>query len=195
MRLSPRHGSAIKLSWQISQPQAWQIGFYCGLSQEAKEHIDALAGGTFFTLNTEEARALFEKLSTRERESEEHGLKENSRTVKIDPITRKFQGMALTQPAASEMHQAEQEILAHPSDGKKMPMSRMSSDAILDKLRNRLSGPARPTVPCILGPFKVHHVLCDWGASMNILPKMVYGCLDEDPLVPTLINYDWQTPL
>jgi hypothetical protein len=30
-------------------------GFYYGLSQEAKEHIDALAGGTFFMLNTEKA--------------------------------------------------------------------------------------------------------------------------------------------
>jgi hypothetical protein len=77
------------------------------LSQEAKEHIYALAGGTFFMLNTEEARALFEKLSASKRESEEHVLKENSRTVKLDLLTRKFQGMALTQPAASEMHQAE----------------------------------------------------------------------------------------
>jgi hypothetical protein len=93
--------------------------------------------------------------------------------------------MALTQPAVSEMHQAEQEILAQPSDGNKMPMSRISSDAILSKLQNRLSGPALPIVPCILGPFKVHHVFYDWGASMNILPKMVYDCLDEDPLVPT----------
>jgi hypothetical protein len=83
------------------------------------------------------------------------------------------------------MHQVEKEILPQPSDGKKMPMSRICSDAILDKLRNRLSGPALPTVPCILGPFKVHHVLCNWGPSMNILPKMAYGCLDEDPLVPT----------
>jgi hypothetical protein len=64
-------------------------------------------------------------------------------------------------------------------------MSRISSDAILNKLQNRLSELAFPTVPCILGPFKVHHVLCDWGASMNILPKMVYDSLDEDPLVPT----------
>jgi hypothetical protein len=64
-------------------------------------------------------------------------------------------------------------------------MSRMSSNAILDKLRNRLSGPALPIVPCILGPFKVHHVLGEWGASMDILPKMVYGYLGEDPLVPT----------
>jgi hypothetical protein len=112
-------------------------------------------------LNAEEARALFKKLSASERESEEHGLKENSRTVEIVPLTRKFQGMALTQPALSETHQAEQEILAQPSDRKKMPMSRISSDAILDKLRNRLSGPVLPTVPCILRPFKVHHALYD----------------------------------
>jgi hypothetical protein len=93
--------------------------------------------------------------------------------------------MAITQPAASETHQAEQEILAQSSDEKKMPMSRISSDANLNKLQNRLSGPALPIVPCILEPFKVHHTLCDWGASMNILPKMVYDCLAEDPFVPT----------
>jgi hypothetical protein len=48
-----------------------------------------------------------------------------------------------------------------------------------------LSGLAHPMVHCILGPFKVHHALCNWGASMNILPKMVYDYLDEYPLVPT----------
>jgi hypothetical protein len=165
--------------WEFTQE------FYCGLSQEAKEHIDTLAGGTFFMLNAEEARALFKKHSSSKRESEEHGLKENSHTIKIDLLTRKFQGIALTQPAASETHPAEQEILAQPSDRKKMPMSKISNDAILDKLRHRLSKLALPTVPCILGPFKVHHVLCDWGASMIILPKIVYDCLDEDSLVPT----------
>jgi hypothetical protein len=154
------------------------------LSQEAKEHIDTLARGTFFMLNTEEARALFEKLSAKERESDEHGLKENSCTVEIDPLTKKFQGMALTQPIASEMHQEEQEILAQPSNMKKMPMPRISSEAILDKLQNRLR-PALLTVPCILGPFKVDHALCDWVASMNILPKMVYDSFEKDPLVST----------
>jgi hypothetical protein len=63
-------------------------------------------------LNANEAQALFEKISAGERESEEHGLKENSCTVEIDLLTLKFQGMTLTQPAASETHQAEQEILA-----------------------------------------------------------------------------------
>jgi hypothetical protein len=74
----------------------------------------------------------------------------------------------------SEMHQAKYEILEQPFDRKKMPMPSISSDAILDKLRNRLSRLALLTVPCFLGRFKVHHALYDWGASMNILPKMVY---------------------
>jgi hypothetical protein len=87
--------------WKFTQ------GFHCGLSQEAKEHIDTLAGGTFFMLNAEEARALFEKLSASKRESEEYGLKENSRTVEIDPLIRKFLGTALTQPVASKMYQVE----------------------------------------------------------------------------------------
>jgi hypothetical protein len=165
--------------WEFTQ------GIYRGLSQEAKEHIDTLAGGTFFMLNAEEARALFDKLFASERESEGHDLKENSCIVEIDPLTRKFPGMSLTEPVASEMHQVEQEILAQPFYGNKMHKSRINSDAILDKLQNKLSGPALPAVPCILGPFKVHHALYDWGANMNILPKMVYDCLDKDPLVPT----------
>jgi hypothetical protein len=93
--------------------------------------------------------------------------------------------MALTQPAVCETHQVEQEIQGQPFNGKKMPISRISSDAILNKFRNRLSGPTLPTDPCILGSFKVYHALCDWGDSMNVLPKMIYDYLDEDPLVPT----------
>jgi hypothetical protein len=41
-------------------------------------------------LNTEEVWAIFEKLSPSEWESEEHGLKENSCIIKIDPLTMKF---------------------------------------------------------------------------------------------------------
>jgi hypothetical protein len=144
-----------------------------------------LAGGTFFLLKTQDARALFEKINTSERESEEFNAKENSRATKIDPLTQKFWGLALNHTSVSEEHQAEHEFQAQPSDGKKSPKSRISSDAILDKLWNRLSGLALATIPCILGHFKVHHALCNWGAITNILPKMVYDCLDEDPLVPT----------
>jgi hypothetical protein len=92
------HGLMTNLPTASMEDWEFTQGFYCRLSQDAKEHIDTLAGGTFFILNAKEARALFEKHSTTLRESEEHGLKENCRTVEIDPLTRKFQGMDLTQP-------------------------------------------------------------------------------------------------
>jgi translation elongation factor EF-G len=101
------HGLMIDLPTVGMEDWEFTQGFYCGLSQEAKEHIDTLARATFFMLNAEEARALFEKLSASERESEEHGSKKNSRTVEIDPITNKFQSMAFTQPAVGETRQAE----------------------------------------------------------------------------------------
>jgi hypothetical protein len=100
------HGSMIDLPTTGMEGWEFTQGFYYGLSQEAKEHIDALAGGTFFMLNAEEVQALFEKLSTSGRESEEHGLKGNSHTVEIDPLTRMFHGIALSHPAASETHHA-----------------------------------------------------------------------------------------
>jgi hypothetical protein len=64
----------------VARMQDWNFtqGFYYGLSQEAKEHIDNLARGTFFLLKTQEAQALFEKITAIERESEEYDAKENS---------------------------------------------------------------------------------------------------------------------
>jgi hypothetical protein len=81
-------------------------GFYYGLSQEAKEHIDNLARGTFFLLKTQEARALFEKITASERESE-YDAKENSRATKIDPQTQKFWSLALNLTLASEEQRVE----------------------------------------------------------------------------------------
>jgi hypothetical protein len=59
------------------------------------------------TTGMEDGSTLFEKLSTGKRESEVYGLKKNSHTFEIDPLTRKIQGMALTQPVTSETYQAE----------------------------------------------------------------------------------------
>jgi hypothetical protein len=58
----------------VTRMKDWDFtqGFYYGLSQEAKEHIDNLIGDTFFLLKTQEAQALFEKITASERESEEY---------------------------------------------------------------------------------------------------------------------------
>jgi hypothetical protein len=86
------HSQGFMMDLPTTGMEDWEFtqGFYCVLSQEAKEHIDALAGGIFFMVNAEKARPLFEKLSASKRESEMYGLKEDSHIAKIDPLTRKF---------------------------------------------------------------------------------------------------------
>jgi hypothetical protein len=82
----------LKADLPVAGMEDWDFtqGFYYGLSQEAKEHIDNLAGGTFFLLKTQEVRSLFKKITASARESEEYDSKENSRATKIDPLTQKF---------------------------------------------------------------------------------------------------------
>jgi hypothetical protein len=80
---------------QTTQLPEWKIGIFTQgfcyeLFQEAKEHIGNLARGTFFLLKTQDNRALFEKITISERESEEYDAKENSRVTKIDSLTQKF---------------------------------------------------------------------------------------------------------
>jgi hypothetical protein len=79
----------------VAEMEDWDFtqGFYYGLSQEAKEHIYNLVGGPFFLLKTQEAQALFEKITANRRESEEYDAKENSRATKIDPLTQMFRGL------------------------------------------------------------------------------------------------------
>jgi hypothetical protein len=62
-------------------------------------------------------------------------------------------------------------------------MSEVSSKAVLCQLWSLLGEAKVPTIQSIIGPFKVHYAPCDWGASMNIIPKMVGDCPDEDPVI------------
>jgi hypothetical protein len=83
------HGFMTDLPTACMEYWEFNLGFYCGLSQEAKEHIDALAGGTFM-LNAEKVRALFEKLSGSKMESEEYGLKKIPSLSKLIPSQGSF---------------------------------------------------------------------------------------------------------
>jgi hypothetical protein len=49
------HGLMTNLPTTGMKDWEFTLGFYCGMSQEAKERIDTLAEGTFFMLNAEEA--------------------------------------------------------------------------------------------------------------------------------------------
>ncbi len=88
----PHHGME---EWFIIQ------GFYHGLIRSAREHIDAVAGGSFFALSIEQARKLVEKMAsnqswneerTQTRTREVHQLEEvDMLTVKIDLLMKKLE--------------------------------------------------------------------------------------------------------
>jgi hypothetical protein len=87
--------------------EEWFIiqSFYHGLIRSAREHIDAAAGGSFFTLSIEEARKLVEKMASNQRWDEErtqtrtrmvHQLEEvDMLTAKIDLLMKKLENPGL----------------------------------------------------------------------------------------------------
>jgi hypothetical protein len=43
----------------------------------------------------------------------------------------------------------------------------------------------RPIIPIAIGPRIFEEALCDYGASINIMPKVIYGKIHGDPLLYT----------
>jgi hypothetical protein len=87
--------------------EEWFIieSFYHGLIRSAREHIDAVARGSFFTLSIEEAHKLVEKMASNRSRNEErtqtcthkvHELEEvDMLTVKIDLLMKKLENPGL----------------------------------------------------------------------------------------------------
>jgi glycosidase len=110
MRPSPRHENTymiISLHAPHHSMEEWFIiqSFYHGLIRLAQEHIDAAAGGSFFTLSIEEAHKLVEKMVSNQSWDEErtqtrtrkvHQLEEvDMLTTKIDLLMKKLENLDL----------------------------------------------------------------------------------------------------
>jgi hypothetical protein len=59
------------------------------------------------------------------------------------------------------------------------------SAAILDGLPDKMGDPSVPTISCLIGTQKFDQALYDLGASMSVMPKVIYDQLNHDSLVPT----------
>jgi hypothetical protein len=87
--------------------EEWFIiqSFYHGLIHTAREHIDAVAGGSFFALSIEEARKLIKKMASNQSWNDEctpsrthkvHQLEEvDMLTAKIDLLMKKLENPGL----------------------------------------------------------------------------------------------------
>ena len=50
-------------------------------------------------------------------------------------------------------------------------------------LPEKKSDPGRPIIPIAIGPHIFQEAICDFGASVNIMPKVIYKKILGDPLL------------
>ena len=64
-------------------------------------------------------------------------------------------------------------------------LTKKYSAAILDCLPKKKKDPRCPTIACSIGIQYFEHALCDLGASVSIMPKVVFDKLNLTQLMPT----------
>jgi hypothetical protein len=62
------------------------------------------------------------------------------------------------------------------------------SVAILDGLPDKMGDPCIPAISCLIGTQNFDQALCDLGASVSIMPRVIYDRLSHDSLVPTSMH-------
>jgi len=54
-----------------------------------------------------------------------------------------------------------------------------------DSLPTKKGNPRRPVIPITIGPNEFKEAICDFGASVNIMPKVIYEKMFDYPLLYT----------
>jgi hypothetical protein len=73
-------------------------------------------------------------------------------------------------------------------DTEKVTLAEECSSAILNKFPHKMGDPGIPTISCLIGTQKFDHALCDLGASVSVMPKVIYDQLEHGILVPTSMH-------
>jgi hypothetical protein len=60
--------------------------------------------------------------------------------------------------------------------------------AILDSLPNKMGDPGIPTISNLICTQSFDQSLCDLGASVRVMPKVIYDKISHDSLVPTFMH-------
>jgi hypothetical protein len=62
--------------------------------------------------------------------------------------------------------------------------------AIHDDLPDKMGDPSVPTISCLIDTQKFDQAFWDHGASMSVMPKVIYDQLNHDSMVPTFLLAD-----
>jgi hypothetical protein len=70
----------------------------------------------------------------------------------------------------------------------KLLIAEKCNAAILDGLPDKMGDPDVPTISCLIGAQKFDQALYDLGASVSVMPKVIYDKLNHDSLLPTSMH-------
>jgi hypothetical protein len=132
--------------------------------------------------------------------------------TEVNVLSRILFGISLAKPKAKskkmcptdlveEDEKAEAEVEALPRSEKEEENLRKASpkdisdthllpcsDAILDDLPDKMGDTGVPTISSLIGTQKFDQALWDHGASVSVIPKVIYDQLNHDSLVPTSLH-------
>jgi hypothetical protein len=70
----------------------------------------------------------------------------------------------------------------------KLFIAEKCSVAILDCLTDKMRDPGILTISCLIGAQKIDQALCDLGASVSVMPNVIFDKLSHNFLVPTSMH-------
>jgi hypothetical protein len=137
--------------------------------------MDAIARGAFLSLIIRDATALVEKMASNQGWNEESQIAQLASFVppadkcKISGQLKELETINLVDIVNAGWYYKDQ-----PSGGWK--------DESLPEKKGDLG---RPIIPIAIRPNTFEEAVCDFGASVNIMPKVIYEKFHEDPLLYT----------
>jgi hypothetical protein len=149
--------------------------FYHGLTTSTHETMDVVARGAFLSLTIRDATALVEKMASNQGWNEESQIAQLASSVppadkgKIPGQPEELETINLVDIFNEGWYYSDQ-----PSGGWKD-----------ESLPEKKGDPGRPVIPIAIGLNTFEEGVCDFGASVNIMPKVIYKKIYRDPLLYT----------
>ncbi|KAL0404366.1 UNVERIFIED_CONTAM: hypothetical protein Sradi_2077400 [Sesamum radiatum] len=205
LRRCPHHELPM---WRQVQP------FYNGVTLANRATIDAAAGGTIMKKLLSEVFNIIDEIATN---LYSYGLEKTDKRVanvhSIDAITTlSAQMAALTHKvdnlgvviwngapirpcgACGQMGHLSQdckEVISNKrkwEGGETVKLNEECSAVLQNKLPPKLKDPGSFSIPCTIGNTNFDKVLCDLGASVNLMPYSIFDKLGMHELTPTIIT-------
>ncbi|GJV12310.1 reverse transcriptase domain-containing protein [Tanacetum coccineum] len=184
--------------------------FYDGLNQSNQDSLNSAVGGNFLTRNTQEALTIIENKSkvrtSRNKPQASSASDSSSQNDAITTLYRQVDALSKQISSINKLVHVVQEgcetcggphahYKCQAVDGYTLDVYAITGNYNSGGPPEKLGGPEKFLIPCVLQDLEVCNSLANSGASINLMPLLIYEKLRVGPLKPTQMTLDWLTDL